>query len=455
LYLTGIGAVRQNLYFASSFLKGNTKFNLLSLALPLFHHIASRICKAVLLLVCLCFAQPLKLSAQDTSNADGLFAEARKAAFNREDYQEAVRLAKKALAFNDQYTDIVIFIGRLYTWSKNTDSGRQYLTKAIGIDPGYEDAYSAYSDFDFWNKDNEGALTTLNKGLVFHPQSEGLLMRKAKVLMAMKRFEEALTVSEALLAINKDNVEARTLNVTLNDLAAKSKLTIGAQYAHFDKQFPDDWLFSNIEFSDVSPIGPIAGRLNYANRFSTQAFQVETDIYPRLSKTFYLYLNAGYSGQIIVFPKLRGAASLFGNFAHGYEAEAGLRYLYYTTSIVFYTGYLGKYYKKLFFGIREYVTPSPLSYSNTTGLFLRYFFNGSDDYINFDATRGVLVDARWYNLSTYDNSKLPSYFVGLSVQKALGRRNLLNLSFTVSQQQYRPDAIGNQYQGGVSYTRRF
>jgi hypothetical protein len=88
-------------------------------------------------------------------------------------------------------------------------------------------------------------------------------------------------------------------------------------------------------------------------------------------------------------------------------------------------------------------------------LFGRYYFGGSDDYVELNATRGVLVDARWYNLTTYDNVQQPSYFGGLIVQKSIRRKNLININMAVYQQQYLPGAIGNQYQAGIGYTRRF
>ena len=409
----------------------------------------------VQLLLLFCFIGIAGAKAQDTTSADGLFEYARKTAYEQKDYANAIRLAQKVLAINSHYTDVVIFIGRVYTWSKNTDSARYYLKSALDIDPKNEDGYLAFSDLDYWNKNNAGALATIGLGLTVFPKSEELLIRKVKVLMALHRYREALPVTDTLLQMKSSNAEARELNVILKDLSAKNKLTISGEYAHFDKQFPSDWRFASLEYVNETKVGPVVARINYANRFNTDGYQFEMDAYPHLSRMFYLYLNAGYSDQTVVFPEWRGAASLFANLPHAYEAEAGMRYLYYTSDIYFYMAYLGKYYKKFFVGLREYVTPSPSTYTNTTGLFVRYYYGGSDDYIHFDVTRGILVDQRWYNLSTYDRTQLPSYFGELIFQKSIKKLNLVSVNVSIYQQQYLPGVIGNQYQAGISYARRF
>jgi len=393
--------------------------------------------------------------AQDTTTADGLFDYARKTAYDKHDYPNAIRLAEKALAFNNAYTDVIIFIGRVYTWSKNTDSAKYYLKRAIGTDAKNEDAYIAYADFSFWNNYNDTALETANAGLAYFPRSEDLLIREAKILMAMHQYRQALPITDTLLQMNKDNAEARSLNVMLKDLSAKNKLTINTEYTHFDKQFPNDWRFASIEYVNETKIGPVVGRIDYANRFNMNGYQFEADAYPRISKMFYLYLNAGYSDQVSVFSEWRGAASLFANLPHAYEGELGVRYLYYTSNIYFYTAYLGKYYKKFYFGLHEYVTPSTQSLGNTTGFFVRYYYGGSDDYINVDGTRGVLVDERWYNLSLYDNTQLPAYFGEVILQKSIKKLNLISVNCSIYQQEYLPGVIGNQYQVGIGYARRF
>ena len=409
----------------------------------------------VCLLLFIQFFASVLVYAQDTTSADGLFEYARRTAFDQKDHPNAIRLGRKALAIAPAYTDILIFVGRVYAWTDNMDSSRVYLSKALATDPKNLDGYMAYIDLDVWTNRNDSAIDIIDKGLVVFPASEQLLLLKAKVLIAMHKYSEASPITDSLLKINSNNAEARVLDLMVRDLSSKNKLLVTTGFVHFDKQFPDDWHFTSIEYTRNTPIGPLLARVNYGDRFKTSAFQFEVDVYPRLSKTFYLYLNSGYSDETIVFPKWRGAASLYANLPHTFEAELGIRYLYYSTDIFFYTATLGKYYRKFFFGINEYVTPTPGSYANTSGAFIRYYYGGSDDYINIAAARGVFVDARWYDLNVYRNTGYPSYLGELMMQKTIRKLNIISIDVSMYQQEYFSGSIGNQYQASVGYARRF
>lgn len=66
------------------------------------------------LLCFLAFNIPVSVSAQQVSS-DSLFTDARSVAFEKKDYSQAIQLSKEALAISPGYSDIRIFLGRLYT----------------------------------------------------------------------------------------------------------------------------------------------------------------------------------------------------------------------------------------------------------------------------------------------------------------------------------------------------
>ena len=76
------------------------------------------------------------LLAQDTGSADGLMAEARKAAFDRNDYPKAKALLNKALKISPDYADLRTFLGRIHTWTKNYDSARICFEYVLKTNPG-------------------------------------------------------------------------------------------------------------------------------------------------------------------------------------------------------------------------------------------------------------------------------------------------------------------------------
>src|SRR5690606_28049057 len=72
----------------------------------------------------LTFLVPLTFYSQEQFTADELFLQARKIAFNEKDYTKSIKLAKEALEKSPDYTDIAIFLGRLYTWNDDIHSAR-------------------------------------------------------------------------------------------------------------------------------------------------------------------------------------------------------------------------------------------------------------------------------------------------------------------------------------------
>ncbi|MES2701255.1 MAG: YaiO family outer membrane beta-barrel protein [Bacteroidota bacterium] len=393
--------------------------------------------------------------AQDTLTADGLFAAARKTAFEKKNNTEAIRLAKKALELNPRYTDIVVFVGRVYTWEKQNDSARAYFETALEQNVAAEEAYQGYSDLEYWSQNYGQANEITQRGLDMHPYSQELLLRKAKILTSLKDYKTAVLVTDTLLTMNRHNAEARALNINAKELSYKNRFTFRHDHAHFDKQFVDDWYFGSLEYTRLTGIGPVVARLNYADRFKRDGLLMEADAYPQISKTFYMYLNLGFSNHQEVFPRWRSGASLFANLPHAFEAELGARYLRYTDDAFFYTAYLGKYLGSFMLGARTYITPSTSAISNANNAFVRYYFGGTNDYIHLSATAGISPDDRRLNLQVNSNGKLRSMLGELIFSKAIRQYNVVTFNFSLLNQEYFPGLFGNQYQGGFSYTRHF
>lgn len=397
---------------------------------------------------------PFCISAQDTTTVDGLMAAARKAAYETKDNAEAVRLGKKALAINPANPEVMTFIGRTYSWMGSRDSAVRYLQIALKQNNEMEDAYIALVDVNMWNKCNEEALDANTVGLFHFPQSRELRMRKAKILAAMGQYKLALVVADTMKMENEKDKEIRGVILDIKDMFYHNKVSIKLDYAHFDKQFPDDWRFGSLEYVKGGKNVAYVFRINWADRFGKQGLLYEADAYPKISRKFYIYTNLGYSPDVGVFPKWRSGLSLYANLPHAYEAEAGVRYLYYTSSAYFYTLYLGKYYKSFLFGGRTYLAPSSTGFGHAYVATARYYFGGVDDYINVTASSGVSPDDRRYNLIVNSSNQLSTQMAELIIRKSIRRLNAISVNLSVYRQEYFPGLIGHQFQGGLGYTRR-
>lgn len=403
--------------------------------------------------VMVCFL-PLTGVAQDTTSIDGLMSAARLAAYKTKSNAEAIRLANKALALKPANPEVLTFIGRTWSWMGNRDSSVSYLNKAIALNSEMEDAYVALVDVYFWNKCNEEALARDSVGLQHFPASRELRLRKAKILAAMARYKLALAVADTMKNEHDTDREIRGVILDIKDMFYHNKISVKLDYAHFDKQFPDDWRFGSIEYVKGGKKAAYVARVNWADRFGKQGLLYEVDAYPKLSRKFYMYANLGYSPDVGIFPKWRSGLSLYSNLPHAFEAEAGIRYLYYTSNAFFYTLYLGKYYKSFLFGGRAYLAPSSNGFSRAYVGTARYYFGGVNDYINLTVATGVSPDDRRYNLLVNSSNKLSSEMAELIFRKAIRRLNVISLNVSVYKQEYFPGLIGHQYQAGIGYTRR-
>lgn len=394
-------------------------------------------------------------TAQSNLTSDELFKSARDAAFEQKNYPKAIELSKMALKQSPDYTDIQIFLGRLYTWSDKTDSARRVFDTLLFKIPELEDASLAAGSLEFWNYNSEKALQIVNAGLGFHPNSPTLLLLKAKVLNDLKKWPEANQVVEKVLKLNPNETGARALSGRIKDNSTKNKIGLTYDYVYFDKQFDNPWHLTSIDYSRQTKKGSVIGRLNYANRFNTNGLQFEVDAYPRISKIFQAYVNGGYSNYVGVFPHYRGGFSLYANLPKGYEAELGFRYLNFGNNTWIYTASVGKYFKSFWFNLRTFLTPSNNDLSRSVSFITRYYFGGADDYFTLRLGSGLSPDNAQNNVLIGNNFKLVSNNVMLGYRQSFKTFNVVFVNLGLDNQEYKLDTKGNQFELGIGYLRRF
>ncbi|WP_213279567.1 YaiO family outer membrane beta-barrel protein [Chryseobacterium indologenes] len=397
---------------------------------------------------------PITMYSQQNLSADELFVKARNAAFEQKDYPASIALAKEALEKAPNYTDISVFLGRLYTWNKDLVSARAVFEELGKKEVQDEDYFLAYASLEYWNDQNTKAIEILDKGLSYHPKSETLLLLKAKVYFGMDNYEEADKAVTTLLTINPKNTEARALAVRINELNSKNAVGIVYNYSHFDKQFDDDWHIVGVSYKRITPIGSVILRGNYANKFAQSGTQIELEAYPRLSKMFYLYVGGGYSDDVGLFPKYRTGVSLNANLPHSFEAEIGYRQLYFNSNIWMYTAAVGKYYKNFWFNLRTYITPDSKNISHSYTGTVRYYTKGAQDYFAFQIGTGISPEENRNNLLENETFKLKTFKIGGEYNFSY-HSNLFSIGTMYYNQEYRPGEKGNQFDITLGYTRKF
>ncbi len=251
----------------------------------------------------------LPLQAQERFDPDELFKQARDIGFDGK-REESRQLCLRILEQYPNYKDVRIFLGRLQSWDAQYGDARENLLMVLSSAPENVEARRALIDVELWSDNPDRALQYSEAGLESSPAEETFMYRKAVALNKLSRTEDAVVTLENLLLKNPGNSDARSL---LDSLQARRRLyTFSADYGYEHLSGLAPWQGSSISLSRETPLGSVIGRLNYANRFSTNTYQVEVDAYPGIRKGLYAYVNYGYSPESI-FPRHRAGLELFSN----------------------------------------------------------------------------------------------------------------------------------------------
>jgi YaiO family outer membrane protein len=337
------------------------------------------------------------------------------------------------------------------------DSARHYFNDVMQNDATNKELYLAYTDLEYWNDQYDKALEICEKGLTNTPNSSELVIKKVKILKALKRPAEAQQLLEKLLKTDRSNTEARALLERNKNEILRNKLGVSYEYTYFDKQFSDPWHIGSVDYSRQTKLGSIGGHVWYANRFKSGGLQYELEAYPHISKYLYGYVSVAYSNQVGVFPKYRSGFSLYAILPKSIEAELGLRYLYFSDATIIYTAAISKYYKSWLFTARTYLTPGESNLSQTYNLITRYYYGGADDYLSFTVGRGISPDdkplAVLLNNKQYEN--LVTTKASVAFRHQFSKKYVLTIDAGWMNQEYRPQTKGNQLSTGISYQVRF
>lgn len=338
------------------------------------------------------FVMTISESFSYAQNNDELFKSAQNAAFGGE-RAKAREICNSIISSNQLYYDAYVLAGRTYAWDKKFEEARQFLSKVLELKPGYYDAVDAMIDLNLWTDNYTDAVRFADIGLSKDPNDETFLLKKAKALYYLKDSKAAVLLLEKILSMNPSNTDASKFLQSIKDEWKINKATVNYAIDIYNPHIPE-WHMIYAQVGRRTKIGTILARVNYANRFGTNGWQVEADAYPTIRKGTYLYLNAGYS-ETNIFPFFRGGFEIYQKLPKSFETSLGFRYLdFKTTNVFIYTGSVGKYWSDYWFSGRVYLTPSTTSVSTSLSLTARRYFRTADDYLSLNVGYGYSPDER-------------------------------------------------------------
>lgn len=389
------------------------------------------IVRIIFFTVCIAVSSPVLAQLnQSVENSDETFQRARQKAFAGK-YEEARLLLLTILEKQPQHQDARMLLARSYAWDKQYNQARQHLQLVMEQMPSHEEAIHARIDVEIWDAQFQDALTEVSRGLEYYPSSDELLFKKSQVLSLLNRFNEALITLDQLLVINPQHERGMFLK---SQLAAKQlKYDVGVKYGVdiFNRSF-NPAHHASVQVSRINTWGTSIVRVNYTNRFLKQGVQPEAELYPKISKRIYAYVNYGGSTSIL-FPKHRFGAEVYGTVSKKLEASLGLRHLYFESfnRATIYTGSVGWYVNKYWLSFRPSLITNRLVSTYSSSITVRRYFKNEETYLDFSASVGLLPDERRFQsgvtpeVSTYS---LRSKSAGLTWQQVLPDNFLMRTS---------------------------
>ncbi|GAA4468954.1 hypothetical protein GCM10023093_27580 [Nemorincola caseinilytica] len=233
------------------------------------------------------------------------------------------------IRYRAAYMEQHLGAGREYLEKSNKDSALVEFYEALSVAP--KDTIPLYHTINLQidMKQYDTAIALLNRGRAFFPQNYFFLHRKAEVLEAQGKYEEAWRTADTLAKMSQ---RPGYVDYAALLYARRLKNEIGLFYLH-SKIIQAATLppiinsIATVQYGRYIKKGVVYLRMNYAGRLTGTGYQFEGETYYNHSKKFFSHLAIAYSPTSLVFPGLRLAYS--GNIAlsNGYTVELGARYL--------------------------------------------------------------------------------------------------------------------------------
>ena len=373
--------------------------------------------KIVKMTMVFCFALIFQMYGQEekyNGNPDTSFETARNLAFNKQRKQAQDTLLHILTKYPD-YHDIRSFLATTYSWDGDYKKARNEFNYVLEKDPQNKSTWVAAIKNEIWGDKPYTALEMTTQALKNIPEDAEILYLKASALEKTNKSLEALTTLDAILKKNSEDQNAIAYKTSLSTTLRKNTIGLRTEVDVYSEVF-DPMQYHTLNYSRQTKYGSIIAKFNFNRRFNENGTQVEFDLYPKIAKGLYAYLNVGFANTFL-FPDLRYGAELYQSLPKSFEASIGFRSLQYTTTTNIYTGSIGWYTGNSYFSFRPYFTPGDTGTSTSGTFTYRKYRSDADNFIGFAFGMGFSPEINQFNFSGNENA-----IVDLKSQK-------LNLSY--------------------------
>lgn len=327
---------------------------------------------------------------------DIAFETARKLAFNQQRKQAQDTLLFILTKYPD-YHDIRSFLATTYSWDGEYKKARKEFSYILDKDSKRKETWIAAIKNELWANMPFVALEMSNEALKKFPNDAEILYLKASAQENTNNPLEALSTIQLVLNQNPDNQKAKEYKINLNKILRQNTIGINSSVDLYSETY-DPMQYYTFKYGRQTKYGSIIAKVNFNRRFNENGAQYEVDLYPKISKGFYAYLNLGLSNSFL-FPDVRYGAELYKSLPKSFEVSLGFRTLKYSTTTTIYTGSVGWYNGNSYWSLRPYLTPGDSGTSKSGTLTYRKYKSDAENYLGFTFGMGFSPENNQNNVS--------------------------------------------------------
>jgi len=396
------------------------------------------------------------LSAQDDINADSLYVVAKQYSIDGK-YDEAIRLSEQILETYPEYYDVRVLLARTYAWQNNFDEAVTNISQVLAQDAKNYDALNALTDFYFWGGDNRASLTTVDRALVYYPDDETLLAKKAKILLAEGNEKEARLVVRQLEEIDPANDELSVLKKSA-EISHPNAIRLEHYFDTFSEPYRRNWHMSSIGYGRRTSYGDYYAKVYWGDlvgdgeKLYSQGVgkQVALEMYPKINEFNSLFVNYSWSPDN-VFPQHRAGLEYYHVFQNRVEVSGGYRFLSFAeglpkrVNVNIATGSLAKYINKFWVSFRPYIVFNETETSYIFFVTGRYYLPKEESYLGLTLGTGVSPDNPYFYTNEEKIPDLQSWRIEAEWKQKIGNAFLLELQGGYENAEYKANERRDQF----------
>jgi YaiO family outer membrane protein len=376
------------------------------------------------------------LSVSGQVNTDSIFDAAINNA-QRENYDEAIEQAQQVLKYFPNRDDVRIFVANVYAWQGNYDEALKNIEKACQINQASEELYDAWLNILLWSEKYEKLIEVADLAEDNnYADTYNLVLKRCLAYKGMNQYDVGVNYIEQ----NNIYLDSAALNALYNQMLTLDKDKTASFFYSLDlfgNNTPEPQHLLYADYSFKLGDNTFIARLNYANRFDLNDFQIEVDYYHLLAHSAYLYANYGYGINRDLFPHHRMGLEYFFSFYTTFEASLGARYMSFGSNDVYIvTGHLGKYFDRIWLSVRPYYVFHKIQNTLSTALNFRYYGKKPLNYWGLQLLYGNSPDERYAISQLQENLTLENYRLKIERNMSMSQSFELKLAAAYAKEEY-------------------